>query len=150
MEAIGKDWNSRCLEVVGCFRVYLLKTAMDIHPSYIKNQVELADKSRPWVTEVGGECSPRVVNCNKSGGWIDFELRPQFNIYPRQMYAFHRYLCDIARHLAITHMEDFGQVNVWMQVQTECISFRTPAGDETYRQVQSAVDKAISDLSGKK
>ena len=147
METIGKVWNSRCLRVVGHFRIYLLKKDRDPHPLWVTSQAELADKTSPWVPINGDECSPRILNCIKRDGVIDFELHPQFEIYPRQLYAFHRYLCGIAENLANQNQEIFAQVNVFLEMNAEVTAFRTPAGVEIYNLAESAVTKAITDLS---
>lgn len=147
MEAIGKDWNGRCLRVVGEFRVHLL-SKQNPHLLWVKGQAELADKSHPWVPEDGNECPPRVLNCHKGDWHIDFELHPQFEIYPRQLYAFHRYLCGIAETLAKENPDVFSSVHVVLKVSTEPTSFRTPAGEEIYKAAEVAVKKALADISG--
>ena len=153
MEAIGKGWNSRCWRVVGHFRIHLLLADYKANLLGLQLQVELADQANPWVSEGDNEHAPWVLNLKseREGQVVVFDVSPQFSIYPRQMYAFHRYLWGIAKYLVAAYTDEFAQVYVWMDVHAEeGIAFRTPGGEEIFRLADVAVKNAIDDLFGKK
>lgn len=147
MEAVAKLWNSQRLEVFGRFYIFLLDAEGTTNrSSYIEEEVRQADRSHPWVSEGSEEHRPRITYYIRKGGKIEFELHPQFSILPRQMYAFNRYLRDVAEHLAKNNHADFAQVSVVMEVRTELSTFRTPAGEEIRRRAEEAVGQTISKL----
>lgn len=148
MEAASKVWNENNLRVEGQFRFLGIDKGVGLDAQLLKRLVEEIDRESSWVSLTGDEPAPLVeVTERPSVETLIVRVTPRYFIHPRQLYAFHKYLQDIAELLMSRDIKNVGMVKFWMTMKTDAVIRWSPAGKVAVNQLLEGNVEAFPSMS---